>query len=302
MAESQETERQRRAGPLHQRPRLGGDGRLRLPGAVHVTRDGTVRVPRFKHVVDPFEPSVDELLLAESFARLDAGDPQESQGWFLYHGALDRSGFWGDAQSGSVERPGQPIIDTSSDIATEQVRVRWLLAIMVGLSEHRLDGDWDRARDMPVPPVAEAWDEDTLRAGDAADLVTTWEGAVELTRRLIAPYVAIAVERTFGIEPEQQETAHGSRNVLVPFEWRVWRSVLAPISLQLFEALRRITEGEVGAITCQECDQPFLVLDARRRAFCNERHRHRHNERRRRRRLAQERQSSRESGGDKGQG
>jgi hypothetical protein len=63
--------------------------------------------------------------------------------------------------------------------------------------------------------------------------------------------------------------------------------VLAPIYLQLFEALRRITEGEPGAAICRECGRPFLVLDARRRFFCNERERTRWAQRDRRRRLGQ---------------
>ena len=110
-------------------------------------------------------------------------------------------------------------------------------------------------------------------------------------RNRVGEYVVVAMERTVGLETKREETDHGARDVLKPWEWRVWRSVLAPISLQLLESLRRITEGEVGALVCQECGQPFLVLDARRRAFCNERHRHRHNERNRRRRLKERRAS-----------
>ena len=76
--------------------------------------------------------------------------------------------------------------------------------------------------------------------------------------------------------------------MLVPREARIWQSILAPIYLQLFEALRRVTEGEPGAATCRECGQPFLVLDARRRFFCNDRERFRFSQRQRRRRLAAE--------------
>jgi hypothetical protein len=299
MAEPQETERERRAGPLHQRPRLGGNGRLWLPAGVHVDEDGAVRIRRFKQTVDPFEPSADELLLAESFARLDPHDHQATQAWFGYHGALDRSGFWEDPRSSAVERPASPVIDKASVIAIEQDRVRWLLTTMVSLSEHRIDGDWDRTTDLHELVSGDVLTLDGVPNDEAPDLLATWEGTVELTRRVIAPYVEIAVERTFGIEPEQQETAYGSRAVLVPFEWRVWRSILAPMSLQLFESLRRITEGEVGAAICEECQQPFLVLDARRRMFCNERHRHRHNERRRRRRLAQKRAFTSKRGSNK---
>jgi hypothetical protein len=74
--------------------------------------------------------------------------------------------------------------------------------------------------------------------------------------------------------------------VLAPREERLWQSILAPIYLQLFEALRRITEGEPGAAICRECGRPFLILDARRRFFCNDRERFRFSQRERRRRLS----------------
>jgi hypothetical protein len=116
-------------------------------------------------------------------------------------------------------------------------------------------------------------------------LGSTWDYAVELQRLLIAPYVARAVERRFSIEFEARDAEGVKRSVLVPHEERVWRSILAPIYLQLFEALRRITEGEPGAATCRECGRPFLILDARRRFFCNDRERFRYSQREHRRRL-----------------
>ena len=117
---------------------------------------------------------------------------------------------------------------------------------------------------------------------DLGSLGSTWESALELERLLMEPYVAQAVERRFRID--RLPSAHG-RTVLVPREAREWTSVLAPIYLQLFEALRRISEGEPGAAVCRECGQPFLVLDARRRFFCNDRDRFRFSQRERRRRL-----------------
>ena len=44
--------------------------------------------------------------------------------------------------------------------------------------------------------------------------------------------------------------------------------------------------GGLGAAICRECGRPFLVLDARRRFFCNDRERYRHAQRQRRKRLA----------------
>jgi hypothetical protein len=67
---------------------------------------------------------------------------------------------------------------------------------------------------------------------------------------------------------------------------RHWRSLLAPVYLQLFEAVRRVSEGKSGAALCRECGQPFLTLDARRTSFCNDRERFRFSQRSRRERLA----------------
>jgi hypothetical protein len=131
--------------------------------------------------------------------------------------------------------------------------------------------------------------EDTQDSPDAdldpvdAHLGSTWESAVKLEQWLIEPYVSRAVERRFQIVPERRP--EDGRTVLVPKEDRVWASILAPIYLQLFEALRRITEGEPGAAICRECGRPFVVLDARRRFFCNERERFRHSKREQRRRV-----------------
>jgi hypothetical protein len=107
---------------------------------------------------------------------------------------------------------------------------------------------------------------------------------LDVERMLIEPCLARAVERRFhiGLEPREED----GRPVFVPKEDRVWLSVLAPIYLQPFESLRRITEGEPGAASCRQCGRPFLVPDARRRFFCNERERFRHSKREQRRRMA----------------
>lgn len=118
-----------------------------------------------------------------------------------------------------------------------------------------------------------------------------WHGLVDLQRRLLTPYVqraaahVVVVEQRGGahvIEPSAPEENVGP--ILVE-QRRVWRSLLAPIYLQLFEGLRRVSEGESGATWCRECDEPFLTLDARRSSFCNDRHRFRFAQRERRRRL-----------------
>lgn len=119
---------------------------------------------------------------------------------------------------------------------------------------------------------------------ELADAGSSWDSMLDLERLLIEPYVARAVERRFHINRETREA--DQRSVLAPREERVWLSILAPIYLQLFEALRRISEGEAGAAICHECGLPFVVLDARRRFFCNERERFRHAKREQRRRMA----------------
>jgi hypothetical protein len=74
-----------------------------------------------------------------------------------------------------------------------------------------------------------------------------------------------------------------------PIPTRRWRSVLAPIYLQLLEGLRRVTEGQRAAGFCRECGLPFLTLDARRSSFCTDRDRFRFSQRARRKRVDAER-------------
>ncbi len=145
---------------------------------------------------------------------------------------------------------------------------------------------WER--DEPGPDGPLPWDPEEK----ARILGTTWDLTVALERLLIVPYVSRAVERRFTVGFEPQQLSGGARAVLLPREERVWQTILAPIYLQLFEALRRITEGEPGAAICRECGRPYLVLDARRRFFCNAREQFRHAKREQRRRLAAEAQAA----------
>ncbi len=126
----------------------------------------------------------------------------------------------------------------------------------------------------------------------ASELGSSWDEMVKLERLILEPRVQRAVERRFTTELVPSATSSGTRHVLVPRELQIWRSILEPIYLQLFEAVRRITEGEPGAAVCRECGNPFLVLDARRRFFCNDRERFRHAQRERRRRLRSTRSDS----------
>jgi hypothetical protein len=346
---------------MSQRPRLAGDGRLTLPSKVAFDNQGFIRGRFSKMTVDPFDWTVERLLLAESFARLDLADRHATKGWWVTHGALDPFDFMdGDAEVPDVEeaiyeRLGA-FAEHRKEAAQEQANVRWHLATLVHLSEHRDDKAWDAGwgelvlngpdamylvggghsgvevwppfrielvrqhPDQPSPwgsleeqlPVqlelsrrptvtvrASSWypywgdvtpggPEIEPAAGDVAlrTFGSTWDSALDLERRLMEPYVAHAVDRRFSIDLVRR--AEDGRSVLVAREAREWLSALAPIYLQLFEALRRISEGEPGAAVCRECGQPFLVLDARRRFFCNDRERFRFSQRGRRRRLATE--------------
>jgi hypothetical protein len=126
-------------------------------------------------------------------------------------------------------------------------------------------------------------------------LSADWHGLLELERRLIEPYVLRAGERELRIGRRFSRTGRSSDGRtparrhearIEVHEVRHWRSLLAPVYLQLFEAVRRVSEGKSGAALCRECGQPFLTLDARRTSFCNDRERFRFSQRSRRERLA----------------
>jgi hypothetical protein len=125
-------------------------------------------------------------------------------------------------------------------------------------------------------------------------LSADWHGLLELERRLIEPFVRQAArdevhvrrQATSSLGPEGEGLSLRLDGPIVVEERRWWTSVLAPIYLQLVEALRRISEGTSGAAFCGECGQPFLTLDARRTTFCNNLERLRNSQRAHRRRRA----------------
>lgn len=149
-----------------------------------------------------------------------------------------------------------------------------------------LDSLWRDLR----PPTPDGRNFSIVREAEkrASVLGTTWDETVELLRLTIEPRVQRAVERRFTTEVVAKDMDRTRRRVLIPVEVREWRSILHPIYLQLFEALLRISEGKPGATVCRECGRPFLILDARRQLFCNNRERYRHAQRERRRRLRSE--------------
>ncbi len=160
---------------------------------------------------------------------------------------------------------------------------------------------WQRLQAEGLPMVwipSAVWELDWLpfwpewaerrRASDIT--VDDWWGLAAIQRRLLAPYVRRAigesvvvdiVPRGFG-EVATSETGEETIDWRGPYELRqrrAWSSLLAPVYLQLLEGHLRVTEGSRAAALCRECGQPFLTLDARRLAFCNDRERYRHGQR-----------------------
>ena len=130
---------------------------------------------------------------------------------------------------------------------------------------------------LPVPqePWTRYWGGYDLPIPDPGErerrLPTDRDGLLELQRRLIEPYLQSAVASDVRIE-------RGDDGLVVR-ETRIWGSILAPIYLQLLEALRRVSEGKPGATWCRECGEVFLTLDARRSTFCTDRERVRYAQR-----------------------
>lgn len=160
---------------------------------------------------------------------------------------------------------------------------------------------WQRIRDgdVPILPVSSAdWLADWYWWGSdeapwpgrppSGPVHTDWHGLVDLQRRLIQPYVRRAAVHEVLVEatdPDDSGIVPTAGPIRVR-ERRVWKSLLAPVYLQLLEGLRRVSEGHSGAAWCRECDEPFLTLDARRSSFCNDKERYRFSQRERRKRVS----------------
>jgi hypothetical protein len=181
--------------------------------------------------VDPFDWTDERLLLAESFARLDASDAEDLRTWCRDRGVADLHGFvgeplrypdWWDAQT-RVEFADHP-----DDVAVEQAAVRWHLDLLLSASVHPIITpfapaphlpefalvDEAKVEGWPVLPIREGawlawlWAEASLGGSGPGRwervrlLGTTWDEAVSLERLLLAPYVAQAVQHRFDIAYE----------------------------------------------------------------------------------------------------
>jgi hypothetical protein len=264
------------------KPRLGGrEGRLLLPDWVTVSRTGEAFGQFSGDDCDPFERRADGLFLAESFARLDLTKPRPLRAWILANGALDYREFAEPEQAYQGYRDFD-FDDTAEEFEREQREVLHIL-FSIGVLTHTL----------PAPAGSgAAWKSEWHPAGPWSDdlaltpgLPLAWkeptrDNHIRLTAFLMNDYVerALAPSVVLGQIGELP---------LSPLSTRRWSSILAPIYLQLYEGLRRVSEGKPGARRCRECRNVFLVLDGRRERFCSDRERARFNQRAYRARHAQ---------------
>jgi hypothetical protein len=230
---------------------------------------------RHRKSMDNAERPKNGLLLAEEFARIDVSRPRQFRSWVLARGALNRLEFYAGSAGAISPTPKRPSSgweaqDEAAGVRFEQDYVRRTLDWLAELSERRDGGPkpWNLKND-------------------------TWEGALEeigQSLRWRAERALRSVGRLISVTNEGGEeevyTLVGLGKRLYWRERREWRTALAPISLQLFEAWRRISEGLQGAAHCRECGQVFLILDGRRTAFCTNRERNRYDQRVRRERMA----------------
>lgn len=278
------------------RPRLGSEGRLRLPAAVTIGRPADPAWPgdvhaRFdladlddpavaeRHLTDPFARRADGLLLAESFVRLDLRRPRKARDWFLANGVPALAWFDGE---------GLAAPDGGRDVVFEQDQVRAYLRVIELIS-----------RTLP-PPAGQgvAWDDAWFPPTTGLYVITDEAADVAQPRILLDLALGSLVGYlSRAMSPEIDPRGVRGRPVWPPFPGAApevfgpvvryrWPSIIAPIYLQLYEGLRRLSEGKPGARTCAECGELFLVLDGRRTTFCTDAERARHHQRRYREREA----------------
>ena len=231
-----------------------------------------------RHLTDPFARRADGLLLAESFARLDLRRPRKARDWFLANGV--------PALGLSTARASPP---PTADRRSRSSRIG-----------PRLPAG-DRA-DQPhrcSPPAGQgvAWDEAWFPPTIGLYVIT--DQAAErrspdpvgpcprqprgLPVRAMSPEID---PRGVRGRPVRLALPCAAPEAFGPVVRYRWLSIIAPIYLQLYEGLRRLSEGKPGARTCAECGELFLVLDGRRTTFCTDAERARHHQRQYREREA----------------
>jgi hypothetical protein len=244
-------------------------------------QDGEIMGYFSPRTYDPFERRPDGLFLTESFARLNPERPRHLRQWFLDNGVLDHRRF----ATGEDSSDYFDIEDYVAVVARERDDVRRVLfsiaVLSLTLAPPAGEGrPWD-----PRWHSRDGWSEDiAIEPGlPAAWQEPTRDNHLRLTAFLLNDYVERAMM------PSVILGQVGSLP-LDPVVIRRWTSVLAPIYLQLYEALRRVSEDKPGARGCRECHEIFLVLDGRRERFCSELERARFNQRTYRARQADRKQ------------
>jgi len=183
----------RASRPVTLRPRFAGDGRLRLPADVRVfprAHDlgarGDVLGGFADAGYDPFERVASGLLLAEEFARADLADRKVAGPWYQEHGVLDLAHLFTEdsfAVSHHVrEDPGYH--DALADVLRQQASVRWHLAALERLSDHRERADPPRPGWAPHGGWDPAWAQPALQ-NSAGDVL--WLGGSSSVEMRTAP-------------------------------------------------------------------------------------------------------------------
>lgn len=183
----------RAGGPVTLRPRFAGDGRLRLPADVRVFprahdlgAKGDVLGGFADAGYDPFERVASGLLLAEEFARADLADRKVAGPWYQEHGVLDLAHLFTEDSfvvSHHVrEDPGYH--DALADVLRQQANVRWHLAALERLSDHRERADPPRPGWAPHEGWDPAWAQPALQ-NSAGDVL--WLGGSSTVEMATAP-------------------------------------------------------------------------------------------------------------------
>jgi hypothetical protein len=191
--------------------------------------------------------------------------------------------------------------DHFSDWWLEQMKVACFMGALVALSS--ANGDSGVVRPVDWEDAVFATEDSAYSAGNfSLGRIRDWDDAVRWQALVLNPFVELAMQpevRTgwlahasegsngygimagpgveddddpaeadgmLGWPPRQRRPAPA-----LPLRPEVvyrWRTILAPIYLQLYEALRRISEGKMGAVLCRGCGKPTLILDGRKTSFC----------------------------------
>jgi len=154
----------------------------------------------------------------------------------LRYGTLDLNNFEGPAAEDWYVAAGVEFHDARFEAERDEVRMHLRALVRLSASRPSLASraSWQEAWAYPdwMVPESASWGD---RSWDAtARLAAFWfNQSVEVALR---PSVTLGQVFDFPLSP------------LIQFRWT---SILAPIYLQLYESLRRITEGQSGAAPCR---------------------------------------------------